>query len=123
MVAKACLKEGRKRALAPSLGPTSTAAPCTSSAAGGAQEEERAQILEDQPYPVVQSSMRGVVAAVVATVAGVGSHKNSMVWVARSLGPDLVLGEVAGNDIRAAVDRAAVASVGLGSHRKEQHLS
>lgn len=49
VVVKACLKEGRKRAQAPSLGPTSTAAPCTSSAAGGAQEEERAQILENQP--------------------------------------------------------------------------
>src|SRR6266550_206171 len=42
-VAKACLKEQRKGAPAPGLGPTSTAAPCTSSAAGGAQEEESAQ--------------------------------------------------------------------------------
>lgn len=71
---------------------------------------------------MVQKSIHGVVAAVVATVAGGGSHKNSMVSVARSLGPDLVLGEVVGNDTRAAVDRAAAASVGLGSHRKEQHL-
>jgi len=55
VVAKACLKEQRKGAPAPSLGSTGTAAPCTSSAAGGAdgaggaQEEERAQKLEDQP--------------------------------------------------------------------------
>jgi hypothetical protein len=50
---------------------------------------------------------------------GGGSHMNSTV---RSLGPDLALEEVAGNDIRVAVGRAA-ASVGLGSHRKKQDLS
>jgi hypothetical protein len=39
--------------------------------------------------------MRGVVEAVVAE----SNHKDSTVWVARSLGPDLALEEVAGNDI------------------------
>jgi hypothetical protein len=46
---KACRKDQRKGVPAASLEPTSTAAPCTSSAAGGAQEEERAQMLEEQP--------------------------------------------------------------------------
>ena len=117
MVAKACLKEHREGEPAASLGPTSTAA-CTSSAAGGAQEEEKAQMLEDQLWdPVVQNSMHGVVAA-----AGGGSYMNSTAWVARSLGPDLAPEEVAGNDIRIAVGRAA-ASEGLGSHRMKQDLS
>jgi hypothetical protein len=117
---KACLKEHREGAPAASLAPST--ASCTSSAAGGAaggaQEEENVQMLEDQPKdPVVQNSMHGGVAA-----GGGGSHMNSTGWVARSLGPDLAPGEVADNDIRGAVGRAA-ASVGLGSHRKKLDLS
>jgi hypothetical protein len=59
---------------------------------------------------VVQKSMHGG-----------DSHMNRTAWVARSLVPDLALGEVAGNGIRGAVGGATV-SVGLGLHRKKRDL-
>jgi hypothetical protein len=67
--------------------------------------------------------MHGVVAAVVVAVVAGGNYKNSTVWVAQSLGPDLALGEVEGNDEIGTAVGTAAASVGLGSHRKEQYSS
>jgi hypothetical protein len=117
VVGEACLNERRKGPLAPSSEPTSTA-PCISSAVGAVQAGERAQEFEDQPQdPGNQNSMHGVVAQVVVALAE-GSHMDSTARVARNPAPDPALEDATGSDTRTAV-RKAVASVALGSHRKE----